>query len=129
MEKQKIEAASAIIDTMGYVEKKKIYTKYFSLGTLNGIKNVNDKLILISIVSFTYLKMLEKDPQITPLAILMKITNQRNDGSVFYQALEGLSVAVEDFCYGCTTADTCGLKSSAEIVNKIKEILNTWAPF
>ena len=129
MEKQKIEKASEIIDSMDYFEKKEIYSKYFSLGTLNGIKNVNEKLILISLVSFTYLKMLEKDPQITPLNILMKITNKRKDGTAFYQTLEGLSAVVEDFSYGCTSADTCGLKNSTEIINKIKEILNTWMPF
>lgn len=129
MEKQKIEEASNIIDSMDYFAKKEIYNKYFSLGTLNGIKVVNEKLILISLISFTYLKMLEKDPQITPLSILMKITNQKKDGTAFYQTLEGLSIAVEDFCYGCTSADACGLKNSTEIINKIKEILNTWMPF
>ena len=59
----------------------------------------------------------------------MKITNQSKDGSAFYQALEGISIIVEDLCYMCDKADSCGLKTSNEIVEKIKEILNTWLPF
>ena len=43
--------------------------------------------------------------------------------------LENLSILIEDFSYDCTEIDSCGLKTSQEIVNKIKEILNTWIPF
>ena len=53
MEKQKIEEVANIIDSMDYFSKKEIYNKYFSLGTLNGIKIVNEKLILISLIVST----------------------------------------------------------------------------
>lgn len=129
MEIQKIDSARKIIDSMDYFEKKEIYNRYFSIGSLNGVTNVNEKMILLSLISFTYLKMLEKDPKVTPLDILMKITNQRKDASAFYQTLEGLAIVVEDICYQCDKADSCGLKNSTDIINKIKEILNTWSPF
>lgn len=129
MDKQNINLVSKLMDKMDYFEKKEIFEKYYSLGALNGITNVNDKLILISLVSLTYLKMKEKDSQITPIAILMKIMNQSKDGSAFYQMLEGLGIIVEDLSYSCNTADACGLKTSQEIINKIKDILNTWLPF
>ena len=74
-------------------------------------------------------KLKQKDPNIKPIDILCKITNTKKDNSIFYQALESLSLIVEDFGYDCNTADSCGLKTSAEIINKIKEILNTWSPF
>ena len=73
--------------------------------------------------------MREKDPLTNPLKLLMQITGQIKDNSFFYQFLESLSIIVEDFMYGCKKFDPCGLKSSQEIINRIKEILSTWVPF
>lgn len=129
MEKQKIDTAISLLQSLDYTDKKDVYGKVFSLGTLNGISSINDKLILISILSLLYLKMREKNPEVTPLRILMQIMKQPKDNSAMYLMLEGLSVVVEDMCYGCTTADACGLKTSQEITSKIKEILDTWLPF
>jgi len=129
MEKQKIDSAISILQSLDYVDKKDVYGKVFSLGALNGVTSINDKLILISILSLLYLKMREKTPDVTPLKILMQIMKQPKDNSAFYLMLEGLSVVVEDICYGCKTADACGLKTSQEITSKIKEILDTWLPF
>jgi len=110
-----------------YEDKKQFYFKFLSLGSIG--KSVNDKLILISLVSFTYIKMKDKNPKITVLDILKNITKQKQDNSIFYQMLESLSIIVEDYCYNCSEADSCGLKTSQEIINKIKQILNTWVPF
>lgn len=109
--------------------RRKYYMTNFSLGTIGNLNNVNDKLILLSLLSLTYIKMLEKNPKITVLDILLNITKQKPDNSIFYQMLENLSFIVEDLCYNCKTADSCGLNSSKEIIDKIKEILNTWIPF
>jgi len=111
-----------------FSQRRDLYVKYFSLGTI-GKNTVNDKLILISLLSLTYIKMKEKKPDITVLDILKSITKQPVDNSIFYQMLESLSIIVEDFSFNCTIADSCGLHSSQEIINKIKEILNTWIPF
>lgn len=115
-------------ESLAYEDKKSLHTKIFSLGTIGG-GNVNDKLILISLLSLTYLKMKEKNPKITVLEILKSITKQKADESYYYQMLEGLAILVEDLCYNCKTADSCGLQTSQEIITKIKEILNTWIPF
>ena len=112
-----------------FEERRKYYTTNFSLGTIGNLNSVNDKLILLSLLSLTYIKMKEKNPKITVLDILLNITKQKPDNSIFYQMLENLSFMVEDLCYNCKTADSCGLNSSKEIVDKIKEILNTWIPF
>ena len=116
------------IDKLEYADKKEAYIKLFTIGTF-GSNNVNDKLILISLISLTYMKMKEKNPDITPLQILLKIVRQKKDKSAFYQFLESLSIIVEDFTYNCDTADPCGLESSQEIINRIKQILDSWMPF
>jgi len=128
MEKQKVVDITLQIDALEYIDKKEVYQKVFSLGNLES-SDINDRLILISLLGLTYQKIKEKDSMITPLAILMKITGQSKDGSYFYQFLETLSIITEDFSYGVKKFDSCGLKTSQEIINKIKELLNTWMPF
>jgi hypothetical protein len=117
-----------LAEKLEYQDKLKLYNRIFSLGNLTSV-DLNTKLILISLIALTYNQLHKKDPQITPLSILMQITGQRKDNSGFYQFLEGLSILVQDISYGCTTFDPCGLQSSQEIINKIKEILTTWVPF
>jgi len=128
MEKQKVVDITLQIDALEYIDKKEVYQKVFSLGNLES-SDINDRLILISLLGLTYQKIKEKDSMITPLAILMKITGQSKDGSYFYQFLETLSIITEDFSYGVKKFDSCGLKTYQEIINKIKELLNTWMPF
>ena len=113
---------------LDYFDKYRAYQKTFSLGNLAS-NDMNEKLVLISLVALVTSKMREKDSQTTPLKILMQITGQIQDNSYFYQFLESLSIIVEDFMYGCKKFDPCGLKSSQEIINRIKEILSTWLPF
>lgn len=116
-------------NALPYPEKREVYSHTFSLGTFNGITNVNDKLILLSLVSLVYLQMKKKKSDVTPLDILLSITKQAPDNSGFYQTLETISLMVEELCYAATTADACGMKTSQDVVNKIKEILNSWIPF
>jgi len=111
-----------------FKEKKSYFFSNYSLGAISG-NSINDKLILISLLSFVYFKMKEKTPTVTVLDILKSITKQKQDDSSYYQMIESLAIIVEDFCYGCSVADNCGLKSSQEIINKIKEILGQWLPF
>ena len=123
-----LEQAIQIIDKLDYIEKQRVYSRLFGLGCIGG-ENLDDKLVLISLVAITHLKIKEKNPKITPLEILEKITGEPKGQSFFYKVLENLSILVEDLCYGHNTASSCGLKSSQEIINKIKETLNTWTPF
>ena len=128
MEEQNTDNLIKELSTLSYNDKKRVYDKIFSLGNLVS-KDMNDKLVLVSLVSLTYQKLKEKDKTVTPLKVLLKITNQPVDNSVFYQALEVLSILVEDFSYDCTKIDSCGLTTSQEIINKIKTLLNSWIPF
>lgn len=116
------------IDQLCYKDKVAVYNYTFSLGNLNS-GDLNEKLILISLVALATQKMKLKDPKITPIQILMSITGQKRDDSAYYQFLESLSIIVEDFGYNCDKIDSCGCKTSQEIISKIKEILNLWLPF
>jgi len=124
------EVANVVVslDNMEIDDKIKVYDKIFSLGNLAS-DDLNDKLMLISLLSLLYRKMKQKDTQITPLKILMSITGQGKDKSGFYQFLESLAIMTTDLSYGCNKFDPCGCKTPQEIVNKIKEITNTWLPF
>lgn len=128
MDRELINQAVITLDKLDYTDKLQVHNRVFSLGTFDS-PDLNEKLILISLVALVTRKMREKDPTATPLSILMKITGQVKDNSGFYQFLESLSIIVEDFSYGCTKFDTCGLTNSQDIINKIKEIINTWLPF
>lgn len=115
------------LNALTYEEKLEVYQRVFSLGYLAS-EEMNDRLILISLIALVYKNMQAKDSKITPLRILMKITGEKQ-GSAFYQFLESLAIIVEDFSYEMKKIDTCGLKDSQSIINKIKELLNTWIPF
>ena len=128
MNKILVENTSINLNNMEYRDKFSVYNRIFSLGNFTS-GDMNDKMVLISLTALTYQKLKEKDSTITPLKILMSITGQIQDDSAFYQFLESLSIIVEDLSYGCKKIDNCGMTTSAEIINKIKEILKTWLPF
>lgn len=127
MDKIAVDSVVTSLEKLEYTDKFNVYKRIFSLGNLDG--DLNEKLILISLIALVWFKLKEKNPQITPLDILMKLTGQIKDNSGYYQFLESLSIIVEDMSYDCKAFDACGLKTSQEIFNKIKEILSTWIPF
>ncbi|MDA3855096.1 MAG: hypothetical protein PF569_02470 [Candidatus Woesearchaeota archaeon] len=116
-------------NNLTYEEKKNLYTKTFSIGNFHKTSSIDEKMVLLSLVSLVYLKTKEKKRDIIPLDILIQITQGTKDDSAFYNMLESLSILVEDFCYETEVASSCGLKNSKEIIHKIKEILNSWIPF
>ncbi len=116
------------IRSLDFDEKRKLYQATFSIGYV-GSGNLNDRLVLISLVALVYQQMKLKDKSVTPLQLLLKITAQPKDSSSFYYFLESLALVVEDMSYEIKTIDACGLKTSQEIIKKIKEILSTWIPF
>ena len=128
MHRELVDDVHKTLNNLDYYDKHSVYQKVFSLGNLAS-DDMNEKLVLISLVALVTQKMREKDPTNNPLKILMQITGQIKDNSFFYQFLESLSIIVEEFMYGCKKFDPCGLKSSQEIINRIKEILSTWVPF
>ncbi len=127
METSRVNRLALEIDDFNYKEKSLLFKKSFGIGTFG--PDLNDTLILISLVALVTSKMREKDPEITPLKILMKITGTYDNTTVIYQLLENISILVEDLTYDSSKIDACGFKNSAEIINKIKIILDQWLPF
>lgn len=116
------------VDKLSYENKAHIYQRVFSLGYLAS-EDMNDRLILISLGALVFKQMKLKDSTVTPLKILLQITKQPVDNTAYYRFLEALAIIIEDFSYGIKKIDPCGLKTSQEIINKIKELLSTWMPF
>lgn len=128
MGKRKVDEICFLMDGLEYIDKRDVFDKNFSFDCVG--EDLNDRLVLISLVSLTYIKMKEKSPTITPLDILIQITGEKKSNSSYmYKFLESVSIIVENFTYGVTKVDSCGLKNSTEIINKIKEILAKWTPF
>lgn len=115
------------IEGLSYKDKAQLYTKCFGFGTIAS-SEMNEKLVLISLIALTSQKLKEKNLELTTLDLLVKITGEK-ERTHFYRFLENLSILVDDLSYCSTKFDPCGLKNSTEIINKIKELLNTWTPF
>lgn len=126
MANKRIDEIAEEVESMGYEAKKELYDKLFSLGVMG--EHMDNKLILISLLGLTYQKVKEKNPNVTPFAILQQISGKYKD-DLYKQTLEALSILVQDFVFGHVEISSCGLKSSNEIIEKIKQILNTWTPF
>lgn len=127
METSRVDKLSIEISNLEYKEKLLLFKRCFGISNFG--PDLNDTLILISLVALVTSKMRDKDPEVTPLRVLIKITNIYDRTSAVYQMLENLSILVEDLTYNQIKIDNCGLKTSQEIINKIKTILDQWLPF
>lgn len=127
METSRVDKLSIEISNLEYKEKLLLFKRCFGISNFG--PDLNDTLILISLVALVTSKMRDKDPEVTPLKVLIKITNVYDRTSAVYQMLENLSILVEDLTYNQIKIDNCGLKTSQEIINKIKTILDQWLPF
>lgn len=112
-----------IVKTPPYNKMREMYSKLFSLGYLN--VDINRKFALISLVCFVTYKAKAKKPDVTHYSILMNITK---DNTLPEDFIKGLAVVCEDFSYGCTEFPTFNLKGT-DVINTIKEILNSYVPF
>lgn len=108
---------------MTYIELKKIYSEYFSLGYLGN--DISKKFALISLICYVTYKSKLKHPDTTPYEIIMKLSKDMGLPENF---IKGLSIICDDYLYQCTEFPTFGLKGK-EILEKIKEILNSYLPF
>ncbi|MGV8961930.1 MAG: hypothetical protein ACOH2V_00935 [Candidatus Saccharimonadaceae bacterium] len=128
MEREKLNGLITQVNGLTYEDKNLLFQSVFSIGNLL-TPEFSDKLVLVSLVSLVQQRMHEKDPSMTHLKVLTKITGREKDESSFYQFLESLAIIAKDFSYGTKKIDPCGLTTSQDIINKIKELLNTWMPF
>ena len=126
---RKVNLLAQEIQELTQEEKSRLYTVVFGFGSIASI-DISDKLILISLVGLSSSKLKENNPRLTTLEFLEKLTKvDKKADENFYNFLCNLAILVDDLSYATKNYDACGLKSSAEIINKIKEILQTWLPF
>lgn len=115
------------INDLSYEDKKRLYTMCFSSGYFSS-SHLNDKLAVISLVGLSVSKLKLKNPEMNTLKFLSRITDTKK-GSTGYKYLEGFAIVIDDMCYEIKNYDTFGLKTSQDIINKIKETFDTWLPF
>ena len=117
------------IQSLSFEDKTKLYTKCFSFGYLSS-PELNSKLVLISLVALSSSKLKENNPNLTTLDFLIKLSGiDPNKKNHYYYFLENLALISDDLSYMVTKFDPCGYKDSKEIINKIKELLQSWLPF
>lgn len=117
------------IQELAYEEKAKLFTRCFGFGTIAS-EQLNDKLILISLVAYAHSRLKVKYPEMKIIDLLVQITKVNKEKSKYlYPALENLAIIIEDLTYNTTEFDSCGLDNSNDIINKIKAFLETWTPF
>lgn len=126
---RKVNLLAQELGELSFEEKQRIYTVVYGFGSIASI-DITDKLVLISLIGLSVSKLKEKNPEMTTLKFLEALTKKtKKEDEQFYNFLENLAILVDDLSYATEKFDSCGMKSSQEIINKIKEILETWLPF
>lgn len=123
------EEVKRIINDARYDDKRSLYSSFFSSGTQTSGK-MNNKLILISLICLVSQKMSVDNKTVTPKDVIEKVVGHvLNCNDSYDHYLIGLSIVCDDMMVGVTEIDSFGLKTSAEIITKIKNILAEWLPF
>lgn len=99
------------------------YNRYFSLSCLN--VSPEQKFALISLICFLTLQARKNNPKATPEQVIKKIADGGNSPGL----LRALCCICDDFLKSAGDFPIFGAKSSKEIVECIKKILNTEMPF
>jgi hypothetical protein len=117
------------INSLNYTDKQLLYSQTYSLGHIGD--KMDDLLIVLSLLALTLQKLKAKNPNITPEIILNKIFKKslHLENVHFLKFLSNIAILTQDLADTYTSINSCGLKNSNEIINKIKNLLDTWTPF
>lgn len=112
-------------------ELNEIYQKYFSLKDV-GV-SIDNKFGLISLICFLTKQARVKTPNATCLQVINKINAPTKEdpcrASADDRFLRGLAIICDDYMQTKGDFMTFGIKTSKEMVAKIREILYTHLPF
>lgn len=111
------------LHSVDFKELNSIYNRHFSIGRLGS--KLNDKFILISLTAFLTNAAKKKTPDADPYIVLKKVLTV--DQCDTY--LKPLCILVKDLMYGCSEFDSCGCKSTKEVIEKINELYKELLPF
>lgn len=109
-----------------YQDLEDYYREYYSLGNL--ACSIGEKFALISLICFLTKQARQKNPDATCYLVIMKIIDGE-ESQHDMKFIRGLSVVCTDMMKQCNDFLTFDMKTSKDMVNKIKEILHTWLPF
>ena len=110
-----------------YQELQETYATYYSLSGLN--TSLENKFGLISLICFLTKQAKRKNPDATCWMVIRKITENEIPSKEQESFYKGISIVCDDFMKHTTEFLTFDLKTSKDMINKIKEILSTWLPF
>lgn len=120
------------IGDLEFNERGAAYEREFGLGQLG--EKIDNKLILVSLICSFVLAARKKDPNITVLDCVKKLTdyeslamNDRVGETGRYY--ENLAIICDSFLYGVSEGNTFGLKSATDLKAKVKDILSNYMPF
>ena len=111
---------------MNYKELREIYNDNFSFQGLD--VDITHKFALISLICFLTSQARKKNPDATCYEVITKIEGDCNL-DVYQKFLKGLSIVCESYMSNNEEYPLFDMKSSKEIIAKIKSILVTWVPF
>lgn len=109
-----------------YQDLEEYYKEYYSLGNLNC--DIGSKFALISLICFLTKQAKVKNPDATCYLVIMKIIDGE-ESQHNLKFIRGLSIVCSDIMEHCNEFLTFDIKSSKDMVKKIKEILHTYLPF
>lgn len=109
-----------------YSELSGIYSRWFSLNGIAG--EIDNKFAVISLICLLTNAQKKKNPDTTCYEVIKKVT-AKGGLTLPEDNLKGFAVVCEDFLKGSTSFNSCGLKTSKEMIDKINEILANWLPF
>lgn len=113
---------------MKFKELQQLYSENFSLGYINsgnGRSSIENRFVLISLISYITYKAKLKNPDTTYYEIIMKLNKNLGLPDDF---IKGLAIVCEDFSYQCTEFPTFGLKGQ-DIIKEAVSILKSYMPF
>lgn len=113
-----------------YADKDKFYNSTLSFGS-NLSKQFSRKTLLHSLICLVTHKMSAKDPTITTLVVLEKITRTdlKNPQTAYEHFLTSLALICNDLLYEVSEMENFGFTNSQDIINEIKNLLDEWIPF
>ena len=109
--------------TISYKELKTLYSRYFSIGYLNG--DIDKKFALISLLGYVTYKAREKNPDVTFLQIINKLDTKNYLNDDFKKAL---AIVCDDFCRDCKNYPLFGLEGK-KIIETIQNLFSIYVPF
>ena len=120
------------IGDLPFNERGAAYEREFGLGNLGA--KIDNKLILVSLICSFVLAARKKDPNITALYCVKKLTDYESlamddrigETGKYY---ENLAIICDSFLYGVSEGNTFGLTSALDLKAKVKEFLSNRMPF